>query len=216
MRSLVCTGVAYVTARPLSFASVVPFRLVHLRQLIALPILASLCASPAGSQSARPNILLITIDTLRADRLGAYGYKSAHTPAIDRLAAEGVRFGDATAHAVLTLPAHAAILTGEYPGRFGLRLVNPANKRKYRVIVVGTGLAGASAAATLAELGYRVAAYPLTLLSVAVRAVEAALETMRAGGHPTDAERISFEALRELVGFPAYDAAAKRYASADE
>jgi 2-methylisocitrate lyase-like PEP mutase family enzyme len=68
----------------------------------------------------------------------------------------------------------------------------------------------------LEALGYRVAAYPLTLLSVAVRAVEAALETMRAGGHPTDAERISFEALRELVGFPAYDAAAKRYASADE
>jgi 2-methylisocitrate lyase-like PEP mutase family enzyme len=67
--------------------------------------------------------------------------------------------------------------------------------------------------AKLQALGYRIAAYPLTLLSVAVRAVDAALETMRAGGHPAERERVSFEALRELVGFPAYDAAAKRYAS---
>jgi 2-methylisocitrate lyase-like PEP mutase family enzyme len=67
--------------------------------------------------------------------------------------------------------------------------------------------------AALQALGYRIAAYPLTLLSVAVRAVGTALETMRAGAHPSEDERVSFEALRELVGFPAYDAAAERYAS---
>jgi 2-methylisocitrate lyase-like PEP mutase family enzyme len=69
--------------------------------------------------------------------------------------------------------------------------------------------------ARLQALGYRIAAYPLTLLSVAVRAVGSALEQMRAGEHPPEGERVSFEALRELVGFPAYDAAAKRYASED-
>ena len=65
-------------------------------------------------------MLLVTIDTLRADALGAYG-GPASTPALDRLAADGVRFDFAHAHAVLTLPSHASILTGEYPHRHGVR-----------------------------------------------------------------------------------------------
>ena len=79
------------------------------------------------AQPGPPNVLLVTIDTLRADRVGAYGYKGARTPVLDRLAAEGVRFADATAHAPLTHPAHAAILTGRYPSVFGIRLngMNP-------------------------------------------------------------------------------------------
>lgn len=68
------------------------------------------------------NVLFITIDTLRADRVGAYGHKTARTPALDALAARGVRFADATAHAPLTHPSHAAIMTGRYPGAFGIRL----------------------------------------------------------------------------------------------
>ena len=67
----------------------------------------------------------------------------------------------------------------------------------------------------LEELGFRIAAYPLTLLSVALQAMGDALAQMKAGEHPTDSERISFAALRKLVGFPAYDEAAKRYASED-
>jgi arylsulfatase A-like enzyme/Flp pilus assembly protein TadD len=66
------------------------------------------------------NVLLITIDTLRADALSTYGGRAA-TPALDRLAAEGVRFDFAHAHAVVTLPAHASILTGMYPFQHGLR-----------------------------------------------------------------------------------------------
>jgi choline-sulfatase len=83
-----------------------------------------LTASPAA---ARPNVLLVTIDTLRADRLGSYGYRLAHTPVLDKLAAESVRFDDATAHVPLTLPAHVSIMTGRYPGEFGIRLngMNP-------------------------------------------------------------------------------------------
>jgi arylsulfatase A-like enzyme/Tfp pilus assembly protein PilF len=66
------------------------------------------------------NVLLITIDTLRADALGCYGGR-ASTPALDRLASQGVRFDFAHAQAVVTLPSHATILTGEYPFTHGLR-----------------------------------------------------------------------------------------------
>ncbi|HZT75379.1 MAG TPA: sulfatase-like hydrolase/transferase [Vicinamibacterales bacterium] len=69
---------------------------------------------------ANQNVLLITIDTLRADALGAYG-GPARTPALDRLAADGVRFDFAHAHAVLTLPSHTSILTGLYPFQHGVR-----------------------------------------------------------------------------------------------
>jgi 2-methylisocitrate lyase-like PEP mutase family enzyme len=69
--------------------------------------------------------------------------------------------------------------------------------------------------ARLEALGFRIAAYPLTLLSVSVQAIAGALARMRAGGHPAESERVSFAALRELVGFPAYDEAAKRYAAED-
>jgi arylsulfatase A-like enzyme len=66
-------------------------------------------------------VLLITLDTVRADRLGAYGYASARTPNLDGLAQTGVRFDDATSVAPITGPAHAAILTGMEPARFGVR-----------------------------------------------------------------------------------------------
>src|SRR5262245_38385322 len=83
-------------------------------------VLAALVAILRG-QAPRPNVLLVTIDTVRADRIGAYGYAKAATPAIDRLAREGVRFADATSQAPLTGPAHAALLTGLYPARLGVR-----------------------------------------------------------------------------------------------
>ena len=66
------------------------------------------------------NVLLITLDTTRADRLGAYGCAQARTPALDALAAEGVRFARAQSPVPLTLPAHASILTGTYPTFHGL------------------------------------------------------------------------------------------------
>ena len=79
--------------------------------------------SPAPDRRPPPprNVLLITIDTLRADALGAYGNASAATPWLDRLAAGGVRFSTARAHNVLTLPSHANILTGRLPPDHGVR-----------------------------------------------------------------------------------------------
>ena len=68
-----------------------------------------------------PNVLLITIDTLRADHLGCYGNSSIQTPSIDRLASEGVLFLNATSQVPLTLPSHTSILTSTYPPIHGVR-----------------------------------------------------------------------------------------------
>ena len=67
------------------------------------------------------SVLLITIDTLRADAVGAYGNTRVETPWMDRLAKEGVRFEQAHAHNVVTLPSHANILSGRYPIDHGVR-----------------------------------------------------------------------------------------------
>lgn len=67
------------------------------------------------------NLLLITIDTLRADALGFAGDPEAATPVLDRLAARGAVFSNAHAHAVITLPSHASILTGLHPYEHGIR-----------------------------------------------------------------------------------------------
>ncbi|MEA3409899.1 MAG: sulfatase, partial [Candidatus Eisenbacteria bacterium] len=67
------------------------------------------------------NVLLVTLDTVRADRLGCYGYESAETPTLDALAAQGVRFDDAVTSVPVTLPSHATILTGLSPLNHGVR-----------------------------------------------------------------------------------------------
>jgi len=67
------------------------------------------------------NVLLITLDTTRADHLGCYGYEKARTPRLDGLARDGVRFARAYAPAPLTLPAHTSIMSGLYPVAHGVR-----------------------------------------------------------------------------------------------
>jgi len=67
------------------------------------------------------NIVVITVDTLRADRLGCYGYRRIKTPQMDALASEGVLFEHAFTPTPITLPAHASIFTGTYPAAHGLR-----------------------------------------------------------------------------------------------
>ena len=75
------------------------------------------CSTTAATD--HPNIILITIDTLRADHLGCYGYKQNTSPNIDRLASRGMIFRNAFATAPITLPSHASILTGLYPAHHG-------------------------------------------------------------------------------------------------
>jgi arylsulfatase A-like enzyme/Flp pilus assembly protein TadD len=67
------------------------------------------------------NVLLITLDTTRADHIGCYGYAQARTPRLDGLARDGVRFARAYAPAPLTLPSHTSILSGLYPAAHGVR-----------------------------------------------------------------------------------------------
>src|SRR5262249_56548044 len=71
-------------------------------------------------QRAR-NLLLVSIDTLRADHLGCYGYAAAQTPRLDGLAARGLRFAEATTVVPLTLPAHSSLMTGTFPAWHGVR-----------------------------------------------------------------------------------------------
>ena len=67
------------------------------------------------------SVLLVSIDTLRADHLGSYGHRAAQTPRLDALAARGARFERAVTVAPLTLPAHASLLTGTFPAFHGVR-----------------------------------------------------------------------------------------------
>jgi arylsulfatase A-like enzyme/Flp pilus assembly protein TadD len=79
---------------------------------------------PAETRAGGENgfdVLLVSIDTLRADALGAYGHRAAETPWIDRLAQGGARFETARAQNVVTLPSHANILSGQYPLAHGIR-----------------------------------------------------------------------------------------------
>jgi choline-sulfatase len=102
----------------------------------------------AGSAEGM-NVLLVTLDTVRADRLGCYGYDAAGTPAIDSLAERGVLFEDAVTSVPLTLPSHATILTGLSPRDHGVR-----ENGKYRLSEDSVTLAEA-----LRSHGYDTAAF---------------------------------------------------------
>ncbi len=76
---------------------------------------------PKASEARAESIVLITIDTLRADHVGAYGSVTARTPVLDALARDGARFDRAWAPAPITLTSHASLLTGRYPPGHGAR-----------------------------------------------------------------------------------------------
>jgi hypothetical protein len=132
------------------------------RQWLLLLLLSSAAGTAAchrGSEPARAaiaaaalrgsNLLLVTIDTLRADHVGAYGSSRGLTPTLDRLAREGWRFEVAHAHAPMTLPSHATIMSGRYPPANGVR-----DNGAFRF-----DRTQATLASTLASAGYRTAAF---------------------------------------------------------
>ena len=88
------------------------------RSLLAL-CFAAAAAPPPGRAPA--NVILITIDTVRADHLGCYGATDIHTPTLDALAHDGIVFERAISQVPLTWPSHAAILTGTYPFQNGVQ-----------------------------------------------------------------------------------------------
>ncbi len=120
-----------------------------MKNRIALLLIFLALAVLAQTPATKPNVVLITIDTLRADRLGCYGYSKAQTPNLDRLASEGVLFTNAVSHVPLTRPSHASIFTGLYPFEHGIHdnIASPLNS-KFPVL-----------AETLKNNGYRTAAF---------------------------------------------------------
>ncbi|MEA2063618.1 MAG: sulfatase-like hydrolase/transferase [Gemmatimonadota bacterium] len=95
---------------------VVSTRYIFRLCLAALGLYAACAPGPR-----RPNLLLVSFDTTRADRIGCYGYRPAETPNFDRIAAGGIRFDRAYTPVPTTLPAHASLLTGLYPPAHGVR-----------------------------------------------------------------------------------------------
>jgi choline-sulfatase len=96
--------------------------------VLALGLLAAVLLLRPGRErtfrslsGSAPNVLLITLDTTRADHLGCYGFELAATPNLDRLARNGIRFARVYAPAPLTLPSHSSIMTGLYPATHGVR-----------------------------------------------------------------------------------------------
>ncbi len=98
--------------------------------------------------TGRPNFVLISIDTLRADHLGAYGYARETSPELDRFAVQGVRFERAIAPAPWTLPSHAGMLTGRHPHRLGIANIDGALPESVDTL-----------AQSLSASGYQTAAY---------------------------------------------------------
>jgi arylsulfatase A-like enzyme len=82
---------------------------------------ALLVACGGSAPSAPRNLILISLDTLRPDHLGCYGHTRDTSPALDALAARGVRFVDASSAAPWTLPSHATLFTGLYPSHHGVK-----------------------------------------------------------------------------------------------
>ena len=102
--------------------SLSPRRLSLAVAIVAVAALAAFGWWRHHSRSPRPpNLLLVTIDTLRADHVGVYGAATARTPSLDALAARGTRFEQAQSTVPMTGPSHATILTGLYPPRHGVR-----------------------------------------------------------------------------------------------
>ncbi len=113
-------------------------------RVLILPLLLALTAT--GAPQARPNILLIMVDTLRADHVGCYGYKLPTTPAIDGVAAEGIRFAETVAAASWTMPSLATMFTGVPPAMH--QVTGPKSLMSERLTTL---------AAELKKVGYQTA-----------------------------------------------------------
>jgi arylsulfatase A-like enzyme len=116
--------------------------------VLALPAVLSAAAKPRRIEG--PNILLITVDTTRADHLSCYGYPLRTSPNIDKLASEGVRFQNAYSPIPLTGPAHIALMTSLYPQQHGATINGMHMSSHPRPVTL---------AQILHRLGYRTAAF---------------------------------------------------------
>lgn len=138
------------------------------RGVAALAVLTIASVAGLGCERARrseavtrPNVVLVVIDTLRADHLGSYGYARAETPRLDAFAARGTRFGMARATSSWTLPSTGSILSGRYPAEHGAERMSLALSDKLVMMAEMLGAAGydtagfsANAAVVTPESGF--------------------------------------------------------------
>jgi len=182
--------------------------------LLATALLAAGCSRRGGAPLAAPlpggarDVLLVTIDTLRADALGFAGNKHVATPELDALAARGRVYVNAHAHNVLTLPSHVNILTGRYPYQHGVRdnsgFTVPANV--------------ATLATVLKDAGWRtgafVGAFPLDSTFGLDRGFDVYDDEYPRGSSPTAfviAERRGDEVVRRALAWWKGHAGEKRF-----
>jgi len=113
--------------QPAIVSWIIAVRIIPIRIGIGIALLGTLLGAAAWCQTpghttanVSPDVYLITIDTLRADHVGCYGYRQVETPALDALAADGVRFTEAFTHSPITNTSHITILTGLLPSVHGV------------------------------------------------------------------------------------------------
>lgn len=150
------------------------------------------CAFGAGCRTrapVRPDVLLITVDTLRADRLGCYGGSGGLSPRIDRLAAESLVFDNAACPMPLTRPSHASIVTSLYPREHGV--LNNQTALGEDVLTLGEVFRGA---------GYRVGGFVAVTLLAADSGAAQGFETFVApeGARTLAADAVVLAAKRWL------------------
>ncbi len=105
-----------------------------------------------ASRAAKPNVILITIDTLRADHVGCYGSPNVKTPTLDSLARDGVVFERAISQVPLTWPSHAVILTGTYPFQNGAQdFTRPSLDPQFRSVAQAFQKAGYATGAVVSS-----------------------------------------------------------------
>src|SRR4051794_7621819 len=114
-----CSSGIFV-ASPLVMCSTMRPFILPLSLLLSLTACTRDTSPPPPTAPELRNVVLITIDTLRADHVGAYGYAAAKTPTLDALAKEGIRFDQAFTASPITNTSHASILTGLLPSSHGV------------------------------------------------------------------------------------------------
>ena len=141
--------------RSRAFVSGVRARAALVARFLLVGVVPALAA--CGSAPRPPNLILISIDTLRADRLGCYGYARPTTPFLDREALRGVLFEHATAPSSWTYPSHASMFTGLYPGRNGAIEIKQRMRKDVTSLAEWLGARGYQAAGVVSStlfLGY--------------------------------------------------------------
>jgi arylsulfatase len=145
--------------------------------LAALAPLGQELGEAGAPRDERPSIVLVTIDTLRREHLGCYGYPRPTSPRVDALAANSVLFANVLAPMATTFPSHLSMLTGLYPHQHGSTSNRGALRRPYT-----SGPGHLSAAGALASIGYRTAGFVSVVVLHERTGIGAGFETYDAPG----------------------------------